>query len=79
MENAIRPSALGKRNWLFIGHPAAGDRPAIIYSILISCQRFGHNPLDYIKDVLHRLAREPDRCNPRDPASLTPKNWHPSA
>ncbi len=79
VENAIRPSALGKRNWLFIGHPAAGDRPAIIYSILISCQRFGHNPLDYIKDVLHRLAREPDRCNPHDPASLTPKNWHPSA
>lgn len=79
VENAIRPSALGKRNWLFVGHPDAGDRPAVIYSILISCQRFGHNPLDYLKDVLHRLAREPERCNPSDPGSLTPKNWKPSA
>lgn len=79
VENAIRPSALGKRNWLFIGHPAAGDRPAILYSILISCQRFGHNPLHYIKDVLQRLSEEPNRCKPRDPSSMTPKNWKPSA
>lgn len=78
VENAIRPSALGKRNWLFIGHPKAGERPAVIYSILVSCQRFGHNPLEYLKDVLHRLTLERDRYNPQDPASLSPKNWRPN-
>jgi transposase len=31
IENAIRPSALGKKNWLFIGHPTAGERSAVIY------------------------------------------------
>src|SRR5690606_41076129 len=35
VENAIRPSAIGKKNWLFIGHPEAGDRSAILYSIKI--------------------------------------------
>jgi len=36
IENAIRPSALGKKNWLFIGHPEAGQRSAILYSLLAS-------------------------------------------
>jgi len=31
IENAIRPSALGKKNWLFVGHPEAGERSAVIY------------------------------------------------
>ena len=39
VENAIRPSAIGKKNWLFIGHPDAGQRSAIIYSLVVSCQR----------------------------------------
>jgi hypothetical protein len=33
-KNAIQPSALGERNWLFIGHPEAGGRSAAIYSLL---------------------------------------------
>ena len=39
IENAIRPSALGKRNWLFIRHPEAGERSAVIYTLLGSCRR----------------------------------------
>jgi len=55
IENAIRPSALGKRNWLFIGHPAAGERSAVIYTLLGSCRRHGINPFDYLKDLFTRL------------------------
>ncbi len=55
IENAIRPSALGKKNWLFIGHPTAGERSAIIYTLLGSCRRQGINPFDYLKDLLTRL------------------------
>jgi hypothetical protein len=40
---------------LFIGHPDAGDRSAIIYSIIVSCQRRGIDPLAYMRDVLSRL------------------------
>lgn len=55
IENAIRPSAVGKKNWLFIGHPAAGERSAVIYSLLGSCHRHRINPFDYLKDLLTRL------------------------
>jgi transposase len=53
--NAIRPSALGKKNWLFIGHPQAGERSAVIYTLLGSCRRQGINPFDYLKDLFARL------------------------
>jgi transposase len=55
IENAIRPSALGKRNWLFVGHPEAGERGAVIYTLLGSCRRHGINPFDYLKDLFTRL------------------------
>jgi hypothetical protein len=55
IENAIRPSALGKKNWLFIGHPEAGERSAVIYTLLGSCRRHGINPFDYLKDLFTRL------------------------
>jgi hypothetical protein len=55
IENAIRPSALGKKNWLFVGHPEAGERSAVIYTLLGSCRRHGINPFDYLKDLFTRL------------------------
>ena len=55
IKNAIRPCAIGRRNWLFIGHPEAGDRAAIFYSIMASCRLHGLNPYDYLCDVLRRL------------------------
>jgi transposase len=75
VENAIRPSAIGRKNWLFIGHPDAGQRSAIIYSLVISCQRHGKDPLAYLRDVLRRL---PSMTNQDDLAPLTPAAWQPS-
>jgi transposase len=72
VENAIRPSALGKKNWLFIGHPDAGQRSAIIYSLVVSCQRHGKDPFAYLKDVLTRL---PAMTNKDDRRPLLPANW----
>jgi hypothetical protein len=56
-ENDIRPTAVGRpsADGLFIGHPRAGWRSALIYSILISCRRRGLNPQEYLADVLARL------------------------
>ena len=55
VENDVRPSAVGKRRWLFIGHPDAGWRSAVIYTIIQSCRRYGINPQEYLADVLGRL------------------------
>ena len=55
VENAIRPTAVGRKRWLFLGHPEAGWRSAVIYSIIGSCRRRGLNPQEYLTDVLGRL------------------------
>ena len=55
VENAIRPTALGRKNWLFIGAEVAGWRSAVIYTIIQSCKASGINPYAYLKDVLERL------------------------
>jgi transposase len=57
VENAIRPTAIGKKNWLFIGEAQAGDRSAIIYTVIESCRRRGIDPYSYLRDVLTRLPR----------------------
>jgi transposase len=57
VENAIRPTAIGKKNWLFIGDAEAGERSAIIYTVIESCRRRGLNPYAYLKDVLTRLPK----------------------
>ena len=49
------PTAVGKKNWLFFGHAEAGERSAIIYTIIESCRRLGIDPYAYLRDVLTRL------------------------
>jgi transposase len=71
VENAIRPTALGKKNWLFMGAAEAGNRGAIIYSIIESCRRRGIDPYAYLKDVLTRL---PKMTNHQIP-EITPEAW----
>jgi len=74
IENAIRPSCVGKRRWLFIGHPGAGWRSAVIYSILQSCRRRGIETQEYLTDVLTRM---PGMKNTQID-QLLPENWKPS-
>jgi hypothetical protein len=56
VENAIRPTCIGKKNWIFIGHPDAGWRSAVIYSLLITARRYG---LDPARMVDRRAASDP--------------------
>lgn len=55
VENAIRPCALGKKNYLFIGDVGAGKRTAIFYSLLGSCLRRRINPRAYLHWLFARL------------------------
>jgi transposase len=71
VENAIRPSAVGKKNWLFIGAAEAGKKTAILYTIVESCRRRGIDPLAYLHDVLTRLPRYTNHTV----HELTPENW----
>jgi len=71
VENAIRPTALGKKNWLFFGAPNAGERSAIIYTILESCKRRGIDQAAYLRDVLSRLPS----MKITEITALKPQNW----
>lgn len=55
VENAIRPTAIGKKNWLFIGEASAGERGAILYTIVESCRRRGLDPYRYLRELLTAL------------------------
>jgi transposase len=71
VENTIRPTAIGKKNWLFIGEAQAGDRSAIIYTIIENCRRCGIDPYTYLHDVFTRL---PTATN-QQIKDLTPAAW----
>ncbi|MFI3319912.1 MAG: transposase [Rikenellaceae bacterium] len=52
VENAIRPIALGRKNYLYCGNDASAERTAIIYTIVACCKRCGVNPFEYMTRVL---------------------------
>ena len=74
-EQSIRPIALGRKNWLHIGSPAAAPSIAAIISVVESCKRMGINVRTYLSDVLPQLAAAlPDKL--ADLAkTLTPTKW----
>lgn len=71
VENAIRPTKLGAKNWLFIGNEMSGQKCAILYTIVENCRRLGINPKEYLTDVLTRLPG----MLAKDAVTLTPSNW----
>lgn len=70
-ENSIRPTALGKKNWLFVGREDTGWRSAVIYSVLGSCRYRGIEPYGYLKTLLEVL---PSATNWQI-KDLTPAAW----
>ena len=60
VENAIRPIALGKKNWLFAGSEAAGKRAAAIQSLLATAKANGIEPLQWLTDTLEKLPTWPN-------------------
>jgi hypothetical protein len=68
-------SCVGKRNWLFIGHPDAGWRSAVIYSLVITARRYRLDPAAWLSDVLRRIPT----CTQANLPELLPWNWKPQA
>ena len=58
-ENQIRPIALGRKNWLFAGSDAGGERAAIFYTIIRTAKLNGVEPEAYLRDVLTRIGAHP--------------------
>jgi transposase len=72
-EQHIKRIATGRKNWLFTGSENGGKTMAVLFSLVSSCQRHGHDPFVYLRDVLERLPDLPqDRL-----AELLPDRWSP--
>ena len=60
VENCIRPIALGKKNWLFVGSERAGRRAAAIQTLLGTAKLNGLNSAEWLKDTLEKLPTWPN-------------------
>jgi transposase len=71
VENAIRPVAIGRKNYLFAGSHDAARRSAMMYTFTASCKKNEVNPYEWLKDVLSRISDHPiNRIE-----ELLPANW----
>ena len=72
-ERALRVAALGRKNFLFVGHDEAGENLAGLYSLIATCEANEVNPVDYLADVMLRVQAHPaSRID-----GLLPHNWSP--
>ena len=71
IDNTIRPSAIGKKNWLFMGDAQTGQRAATFYTLIGNCHREGIDATAYLTDIFNRLPTETNQSVHR----LTPKVW----
>jgi transposase len=58
IENAIRPIAIGRNNYLFSGTHQSAQNAAMIYSLFATCKKHGVNPHDWLTDVLRKINDE---------------------
>jgi hypothetical protein len=70
-ERAIRPLAIGRKNWLFFGSIDGGEAGAIILSLVQTCRGLGINPEEYLEDIFRRLMSH----NAQKLHELLPDQW----
>ncbi len=73
-ERALRPLAIGRKNWLFAGSKAGGDATGILLSLIQSCRVLDIDPFAYLEDVLRRI----NGYNSNRLQELLPGNWKPA-
>jgi transposase len=70
-ERALRIVALGRKNFMFVGHEDAGQNLAILYSLMATCEEHGVDPQAYLADVLVRIDDHPNKLIDE----LLPDRW----
>jgi len=68
-ENAIRPFAIGRKNWLFSGSPSGAHASAFLYSLIESAKAADLNPYEYL---LHVFEKMPTATTPEDIENILP-------
>jgi len=58
-ERAVRPLAIGRKNWLFFGSPDGAEAGSMLLSLVQTCRGLNINPREYLEDVMRRLMSHP--------------------
>jgi hypothetical protein len=58
-ERALKPVAIGRKNWLFAGNDDGGETAAVLMSLCTTCKELGIDPFAYLRDVLSRVSTHP--------------------
>lgn len=77
-ELTLRHIAIGRKNWLFAGSAAGARTAAILFSVTSTCHRHGVDAFAYVRDLLQRLAHDPQPA-PDVLRAWLPDRWHPPA
>jgi transposase len=70
-ERAVRPLAIGRKNWLFFGSTDGGEAGAILFSLVQTCRGLGVNPREYLEDIMRRIMSH----NAQKLYELLPDQW----
>ena len=72
-ERAVRPFAIGRKNWLFCNNPAGADASAALYSVVETAKANGLSPFRYLNFLLERLpcGCPLEECMPWSPLTRT--------
>lgn len=73
-ERAVRPLAIGRKNWLFVGNETGGEAAAVILSLVQTCRAIQVNPQIYLEDVMRRIMSH----NSQKLYELLPDHWSKS-
>ncbi len=75
VENDIRPYAVGRRNWLFSGHPNGAHASATLYSLIVTARACGLDPYQYLRFLFSKIlsARTEEHYRALTPRNLTPE------
>ena len=71
MENALRPVALGRKNWLIFGSREAGQKSAVLFTIVENCRRQGLDPFTYLRNVFANIGN----ITNQNACEWTPAGW----
>jgi len=75
-ELTLRHIAIGRKNWLFAGSSNGGSTAAILFSMTSTCHRHGVDAFAYLRDILERLAHDPQPA-PEVLRDWLPDRWRP--
>lgn len=82
-ERTLRPAAIGRKNWLFVGNDQGGRTAAVLFTLMASAKSCGADPFAWLRDVLAQLpALVAAQPTPPDVSELLPDRWiqtHPDA